>query len=613
MTKNAPTVANPEPLSSAREGGAQRLIHTFTLETGSTRERLDRFLAARLEEHGVSREKIKRMIRDGAVRVNDVPCDSPKETLSPGSRVSITLEAAQASLAPEEGQIHVIYRDSVLAVLNKPAGITVHPAPSCPTGTLAHRLVAHFPELAEQEGFRPGIVHRLDKDTSGLLLVALSEKARLALAEMFAGHAVHKEYLALVRGVLKTPCGEIEAPVGRHPHMRVKMAVTPAGRYAKSAWKTLYADPDGRFSLVLVRIFTGRTHQIRVHMEHLGHPLLGDAVYRGETAGAPGKKKREATEPDTGRIPLPPLDIAPRQMLHAWKLAFAHPFAEAVAPQQGAASGCSMERQGGTLHFTCPPPKDFEETAASLAKGTVRVVITGSPGCGKSALLASLEAMGVPVFSADAYVKELYAPGGHGQYLLRARYGERFVPGPNSPVDKARLGAAMRASGTFRREVEALLHPLVFQAVEAFWTAQAETGVPLAAAEIPVYFETAAGRRPGGSSPALPEGVIPFAQADASLTLPVLVGVHCPFAIRRERLMHKRGWDEETIAFMESWQWPEYEKMRACHMVIDNTGDVAALEQKARTLRERLLALREERGGDLLRRLRRLWATGAPP
>lgn len=531
--------------------------------------RLDRFLAERLKDHGISRERVKGQIRDGLVTVDGKTERSPKTAIRHGAVVALTIAAPSTDIEIEYGELDVLYRDAVLAVINKPAGLTTHPAPGLASGTLANRLPSHFPELAGQAGQRPGIVHRLDKDTSGLMLVALSEECRLALAAMFAGHEIKKHYLALVRGVPAQAEGIIDAPVGRHPTLKTRMAVLPGGKMAKSAWQLLYADPFGRFSLLGVRIFSGRTHQVRVHMLHLGHPLLGDSVYGG--GHEPG--------------------AAQRQMLHAWKLALRHPLPDKAG---AALVGAPGHEPGGdaALSFCCPPPQDFFDTVLGLCRRHLRVVLTGLPGCGKSALLARLKENGAPVFSADACVAELYSPGRDGHRLLAARYGERFVPEPCEPVDKTALGTAMRDSDILRREVEAMLHPLVFSALQDFW--QEHEDADIAVAEVPLYLEC--GR----------------AGQVAVHERPVLVGVGCPFAIRQKRLASSRGWNQETAARMQSWQWPEDRKMAACDMVVDNSGTLEQLDSATGDLLRDLNALRLRRNSDAAAAVAACWGCGDP-
>jgi len=534
--------------------------YTFTVqETGI---RLDRFLAEQLRDVGLSREKLKRLIREGACLLGGKVEYSPKTTLAEGDQVCIQVKIPPSTLNAEPGELDILYRDAALAVVNKPAGLTVHPAPGSPTGTLAHRLLSHFHELEAQEGFRPGIVHRLDKDTSGLMLVALTEQCRLAMARQFAQHEVYKEYLALVRGVPTREEENIEAPIGRHPTLKTRMAVIPGGKSAKSARRTLFADPRGRFSLQAVRIFSGRTHQVRVHMQHIGHPLLGDPLYAGPIAPA---------------WPTSPYR-AKRQMLHAWKLSFVHPLLQ-------------THQDTDPLAFRCPPPPDFIDTVRAYLSRSLPVVVTGLPGCGKSLLLDFFQKQGFLVFSADAEVARLYQPGGDGTSLLRARFGDRFVPDASGPVDKAALGAAMREDNALRREIEALIHPLVWHAAVAFWKTHEDTAA-LSIAEIPLYLESRHGVGYGVAD-------IPF--------LPLLVGVSCPFAIRAERLRQRRGWNEAIIAGMETWQWPEDKKMRACDLIIDNSGDLPAFNRNAQALLSALLETRRERLETAARQVQDLW------
>ncbi len=543
--------------------------HSFTVGPEHAGQRLDRFLGdvmAELRErdgHGdaVSREKVKRAIRDGAATVQGRACTVPNTRVEPGQTVTLALAVHAAKVTPEDGDLTVLYRDAAIAVLDKPAGLTVHPCPSCPDGTLVHRLVRHFPELAAQEGFRPGIVHRIDKDTSGLLLVALTEAVRLELSRVFAEREVHKEYLALVHGVPKAQ-GELDAPIGRHPLHKVKMAVVPenrGGKPARSAWRVLLADPDGRFALVAVRIFTGRTHQIRVHMAHLGHPLWQDAVY-GPADTAPFAE---------GEVP----EFPPRQMLHAWRLSFRHP------------------ESGTDMHFTCPPPPDFAALALRLSRRMQRVVLTGSPGCGKSALIRQLGEAGLPVWSADTTVARLYEPGGGGHHLLRGRYGDRFVPDPAGPVDKRALFAAMRSDDALRREVEDMIHPLARHDMNDFFAQAEAAGAPVAVAEVPLFLE--AGWKAGTQPNSLPNIL--------------LVGVHCPFAERARRLETHRGWPQDMIAAMEAWQWPEADKMRACHLVVDNSGTPEDLARRARGMLAELARLRAAHDARLTAQLASLW------
>jgi 23S rRNA pseudouridine1911/1915/1917 synthase len=566
----------------------------------------------------LSRETIKKLIRAGKVRVNGTITLSPKAPVPAGAEIELAVPAPSSPLAPEAGPLKILYRDAVLAVIDKEAGLTTHPAPGRPEGTLAHRLLSYFPELAATGGPRPGIVHRLDKDTSGLMLIALNEACRLALAQRFAERKIFKEYLALVYGVPKPPTGRIDAPVGRDPAHKTRMAVAASGRPAESAYRVLYADPAGRFALTAVRIFSGRTHQVRVHMHCIGHPLIGDALYKDPRCAAAGK---HPAHPSSDRRLAEPF-MPGRQMLHAHRLSFVHPFPEALnhaalreqalsasSGGDGAGAGAScgiscrstalsaavagtgagaascLEAGEPELCFICPPPEDFTDCALSLARRSLRVVLTGSPGCGKSSLLA-LFAEGMPVFSADRTVAELYAAGGDAAHLLRARYGDRFIPRAGAGVDKKVLGDAMRADAGLRREVEALVHPMVNHALEEFRTECDARGLPFAVAEIPLYFET------GGKRD----------KEDV-----VTVGVHCPFPIRRERLTRLRGWSDAVIAGMESWQWPEDKKTAASDVVADNSGSLEDLAKEAQRLTVFLKEARAARDAALARVFAAFW------
>ncbi len=495
----------------------------FTVEATCVGLRLDRFLAQRMQGCDMSREKIKKALLEGACTVNGRVCREPSRRLNAGESVCLCVPEQRSAVAPEQGELRILYEDPHLAVLDKPAGLTVHPCPSCPEGTLVHRLIARFPVLAEQGGERPGIVHRLDKDTSGLLVAALTEAARLRLAEAFAAREVHKEYLALVHGV-PAPSGTVDAPLGRDPGVKVRMAVVPGGRPALSGWRVLHADDRARFALLAVRIFTGRTHQIRVHMAHAGFPLCGDTLYGGTDAGG----------------------LCPRQMLHARKLAFRHPVG------------------GQALSFTCPPPEDFWNAVAGLDKRMQRVVLTGMPGCGKSTVLRALAEQGVPVWSADAAVLRLYESGGAGWDILRQRYGERFVPDAREPVDRGALGAALAADADLKREVEHAVHPLVREELETFWKQQEAEGHDRAVAEVPLWFECGWKAARGYE--------------------PVVVGVRCRPDLRYARLEASRNWSAEKTAVVDAWQWEEHRKLKGCDLIVDNNGVQAGTAEAAATL-----------------------------
>ena len=261
-------------------------------------ERLDILLVR--EADGLTRSQIKRLIQDGQVLVNDMPC-RPSQQVRAGDRVSLVVPPPRpVAIEPEDIPLSVVYQDAHLLVVDKPAGLTVHPAPGHPSGTLVNALLAVVPDLKGIGGeLRPGIVHRLDKETSGLMVVAKTHQAHLELSRQIKERQVEKGYLALASGVVTPNEGVIDAPIGRNPRHRKKMAVVAGGRAARTRYKVLRS--SDRYSFVEVMLETGRTHQIRVHFASLGRPLVGDRVYGN-------------------RSPL-----IKRQFLHAHLLGFTHP------------------------------------------------------------------------------------------------------------------------------------------------------------------------------------------------------------------------------------------------------------------------------------------------
>nr|WP_249115185.1 dephospho-CoA kinase [Desulfolutivibrio sulfodismutans] len=502
--------------------------------------RLDAVWQGHLGEGGPTRGRLQDWIKNGRATVDGQVCRKPGQRLRGGERLTLSPDAPVVGIRPESGELAVIFADAHLVVLDKPAGLTVHPAPGRTDGTLVHLLAHHFPDLADLGGLRPGIVHRLDKDTSGILVVARTEAARLSLTESFAERRVKKTYLALVHGVPDPGQGMVTLPIGRDPVSKVKMAVVrKGGRPAVSRYRTVWADPRGRAALVEVDIETGRTHQIRVHMAALGHPLLGDAVY-GPAQAATFRREAGAA----GRL-------CRRQMLHAWRLSFPHPQTE---------TPMSFERR---------PPPDFWRMPLLLARRTQRVGVVGAPGSGKSTLMGFLEAAGCPVFSADAAVAALYAPGGAAVDLLTRRYGDRFLAASGREIDKDALRAAVVASESFRRELMDMVHPLVGHAHADFLAANRRARV--AFAEAPLLFE-AGWHQTGGFD--------------------VIVGVARDAPSREAALAARPGWTGETAARLEAGQWPEEKKLAHCHLVVDNTGDRASLRQRAGELLERLGRMR---------------------
>ena len=288
-------------------------------------ERLDRVLAARVD--GLSRSRLKNLVLEGRVALAGRTIRDPGHRVNAGDTFVVEVPApAPVQPGAEPIALSVVYEDADLIVIDKPAGLVVHPAAGNWTGTLVNALIAHCGDSLSGIGGvrRPGIVHRLDKDTSGLMVVAKNDLAHQALAAQFADHGrtgpLIRGYLAFAWGVPDRPKGTIDAPLGRHPRARERMAVRPDGRPAVTHWSVAetYAGRDGTpaVSLLICRLETGRTHQIRVHLAHIGHPVLGDPTY------ARGFKTKTALLGPAGRAAVARLE---RQALHAHLLGFDHP------------------------------------------------------------------------------------------------------------------------------------------------------------------------------------------------------------------------------------------------------------------------------------------------
>ena len=250
----------------------------FTAAPADAGQRLDRWLAG--QAGAPSRSALQGLMEAGFVRRNGAPANK-KDKLAAGDRITLTLPDPQPIEAqPQNIPLDIVYEDDHLLVVNKPKGMVVHPAPGNPDGTLVNALLYHCRGQLSGVGgaIRPGIVHRIDKDTSGLLVVAKDDLTHQGLSEQMAVHAIHRVYHAVVYGNIRQDTGTIEAPIGRDPRDRKRMAVTPGqGKRACTHWQVL--ERFGRFTLLACRLETGRTHQIRVHMAHIGHPLAGDPVY----------------------------------------------------------------------------------------------------------------------------------------------------------------------------------------------------------------------------------------------------------------------------------------------------------------------------------------------
>lgn len=268
---------------------------------------------------GLSRTAVQKLITFGKVTLNSVPVNKPHHKVSANDEVRfIPPEKEKPQMLPEEIELEVVYEDDDLAVINKQAGLVVHPAPGNREHTLVNALLGRFNSLSDINKNRPGIIHRLDKETSGLLVIAKNNASHLKLARQFSDHSIERKYVALVTGAVEFDEDVIEAPIGRHPLKRKDMSVSFSGntRYAKTHYRTLKRSRN--FSFLELRPFTGRTHQLRVHMAFIGHPILGDTKYGRNNA-------------------------FPRMALHAQELGFVHPSTEKF------------------LHFSSEIPPEFRD------------------------------------------------------------------------------------------------------------------------------------------------------------------------------------------------------------------------------------------------------------
>ena len=296
---------------------AEKQIFTQIIDENQAGERLDVLTAALAD---VTRSRAGTLIRDGLVLVGGVP--QTKAGFKPrcGDELRVELpEAAPARVEAQDIPLEILYQDADLAVVYKPSGMVVHPAAGNPDGTMVNALLQHLDRLSGIGGeIRPGIVHRIDKDTSGLLLVAKNDFSHASLSEQIKAHSVQRAYMAIVQGGMREDSGTVEGPISRHPTDRKKMAIVPGGRVAVTHWRVL--EPLKGATLLECRLTTGRTHQIRVHMASIGHPLLGDPLY--------GPKK----------MPYP---VQGGQLLHAFRIGFVHP------------------RTGEEMLFEAPPEARF--------------------------------------------------------------------------------------------------------------------------------------------------------------------------------------------------------------------------------------------------------------
>lgn len=318
------------------EAGARHLVSAEAADAG---ERLDRLIAARLP--ALSRSRVKALIEAGQVSdgASGATITDPSRRVKPGQAFAVAVPAARDSVPEaQEMALEIVYEDDDLVVLNKPAGMVVHPAPGNPDRTLVNALLAHCGDGLQGIGGvkRPGIVHRLDKDTSGLMVVAKNDLAHASLSKQFAERTIERLYRAVVWGVPRPAAGVIDGPIGRDPRNRKRMAVvTKGGKPARTRYRVVRRLAGGHASLVECKLETGRTHQIRVHMAKAGHPVIGDPLYAGRH-GRPRKELADAAK------------TLSRQALHAGILGFLHP------------------RTGKSLHIEQRNPHDFNALISSL-------------------------------------------------------------------------------------------------------------------------------------------------------------------------------------------------------------------------------------------------------
>jgi 23S rRNA pseudouridine1911/1915/1917 synthase len=332
--------------------GEAAVTRRLTVADEHAGERLDRFLAAVLED--LSRSRLQQLVRAGQVTMDGETVDDPKRKVAAGAVVTLVVPPAEPAIPEgEDIPLTVLYEDDALIVIDKPAGLVVHPAAGHAAGTLVNALIAHCGESLSGIGGvrRPGIVHRLDKDTSGVMVVAKTDRAHLALSEQFADHGrtgpLERLYAAVVWGAMPVTKGTIDLPIDRAPYNREKMAVTREGRgrmaithyEVEGVFGEQGGEPIGSF--VRCRLETGRTHQIRVHLAHCGHPLLGDQLY-----GRGFKTKEQLLEAEAREA----LNALGRQALHASALGFAHPYT------------------GEFMRFESGPPPDLARLMAVLPR-----------------------------------------------------------------------------------------------------------------------------------------------------------------------------------------------------------------------------------------------------
>ncbi|MFN2343655.1 MAG: dephospho-CoA kinase, partial [Desulfonatronovibrio sp.] len=512
------------------------------------RIRLDVFLVENFSECKFTRSRAGALIKNGHVLVDKKTCLKPSHKVAAGQVVdlNVPIEINNAP-APLKGEITEVFKNGSVLVLNKQPGLSVHPAPSISEPTLVNYLLEKYPQLRDPESAeRPGIVHRLDKDTSGLMVVALDSSIKESLQRAFQDRLVDKKYVAIIKGCPDKAEGEINLSLNRDHRNKTRMRVDRNGRTAKTNYKVIYTGRDKKWSLVLVQILTGRTHQIRVHMSSLRHPVLGDILYGGKIDSFWGYKEKLLQK------------LVKRQLLHSTELGFNLPYTDKYH-----------------LFFQAPP-KDFQRTFLYLERCLQKVIITGSMGSGKSLVMSFLKELEYPVFVADECVNDLYEPGNDGWRMIKGRFGDRFIDGDDLPVNKLRLGAAVSQDRDILNELNHLIHPLVRQRLESFWLEHEDKRV--AFAEIPLAVESG-----------------------MDMDAHVVAGIYCPDELRYSRLADKRKLSRDQFVYLDENQMKQAEKLRNCQLVIDNSSDEMILEKNVYSLTRVLRYLRVKIGarGDL--------------
>ncbi len=528
------------------------LFYTVSLEEQG--KRLDKFLLEKLKPRGISRQHIINCIKEYGCKVNDRVCKKPSFIVRYEDKIELTIDLPRTELSPVKGNIDIVWRDDHLIIINKPSGISVHPASlKDKDTTLVNLIISKFPEIKDLDVIRPGIVHRLDKDTSGLMVIALNAKSQKLLVRKLANREISKKYLAIVSGIPELLCGEINKPIMRSKRDRKKMEVMVGGKESRTYYEVVHVFEDKRVSLVKVNLLTGRTHQIRVHFSSIGCSVLGDDVY-----GKAEFNRFKRQYPMVSRL-------ISRQLLHSWKLSFSHPL--------------SKEE----LFFVQPVPKDFLRAILGLFKRVQRVGITGNLGCGKSMLVDFLKMFGAKVWSADEEVKKLYKPKNPGWEAIVHFWGDKFFDARGNEIDKRKLFEHMLKDSGFRKELEKLIHPMIENSLVKFFDSNREERV--AVAEVPLLIEVGWKRKD---------------------LFDVVVGVYCKDELRHKWLMEKRGIELEKVRILESWQMPQKEKMRCVDIVIENPGNKQEYKDVALKLWNVLKSLRINKIKRFLQRLKEL-------